>query len=93
MSVGSVDVGEKRADRKKMANRVCAALAAISLLFCVVSPFASSTAFLIVPLFGLASIALGIYGRAWWACLAGLLELVSPAVLIYLVYYALAQGA
>lgn len=93
MAVGSMETEERRKGRKTIANQACAALAVVSLLLCVVSPFASSPAFLVVPLFGLTSIALGIYGRAWWACVAGILEIISPAVLIYLTYYALALGA
>lgn len=93
MSVGRSEADMKRADRTKMAHQVCAGLAVVSLLICIVSPVASSQAFLIVPLFGLASIAVGIYGRAWWGCVAGLLELISPAVLIYFTYYLLAHGA
>lgn len=83
----------KHSSRKTVANQVCVALAVVSLLLCVISPFASSTAFLIVPLFGLASIGVGLYGKAWWGCFAGLLEIISPAVLIYLTYYLLAHGA
>lgn len=93
MSVGNMEAVEKRSSRKTMANQVCAGLAGISLLLCVVSPFASSPAFLIVPLFGLTSVFVGIYGRAWWGCIAGLLEMISPVVLIYLTYYILANGA
>ncbi|GAA1319138.1 hypothetical protein [Brachybacterium tyrofermentans] len=93
MSVGRTEADVNLADRTKMAHQVCAGLAVVSLLICIVSPLVSSQVFLIVPLFGLASMAVGIYGRAWWGCVAGLLELISPAVLIYLTYYLLAHGA
>lgn len=66
MSVGHTEADVKCGDRTKMVHQVCAGLAVVSLLICVVSPIASSQAFLIVPLFGPVSIAAGIYGRAWW---------------------------
>lgn len=93
MSVGRTEADASRSDRKKLAHQVCAGLAVVSLLICIVSPVASSQAFLIVPLFELASIAVGIYGGPRWGCVAGVLELISPAVLIDLTYYLLAHDA
>lgn len=93
MAAGSMGTEERHTGRKTMAHQACAALAVVSLLLCVASPCASSPALLVVPLLGLTSIALGIYVRAWWGCIAGILEIISPAVLIYLTYYVLALGA
>ncbi|WP_143276403.1 hypothetical protein [Brachybacterium nesterenkovii] len=79
--------------RKKLAAQVCIFAAIICLVLCIVSPLTDSGAFMITPLFGLVTIAVGIYARSWWTIPVGILEIVAPAITIYLTYYALAHGA
>lgn len=79
--------------RKKLAAQVCIVAAIISLALCIISPLTNSGAFMITPLFGLVTIAVGIYAKSWWTIPVGVLEIVAPGVTVYLTYYALAHGA
>lgn len=85
-------VPRSRAATRALGRNVNLGLFAVSVALCALSVFASSTGYLVVPFIGLATIVIAIVHRSWWTILLGLVEIISPALLIYLVYALLAAG-
>lgn len=58
-----------------------------SLIICVIAPLANSGVYLIVPLLGVASLIVSFTKRSWWTIPLGLLEIISPGILYFIVDY------
>lgn len=90
--VASRPAPRSRAATRAVGRNINLGLSAISLALCALSMIASSTDYLLVPFIGLATIVIAIVHRSWWTILLGLVEIISPALLIYLAYALAAAG-
>ena len=71
------------------ATRIALIIFALSVALCVTAPLVNSGVYLLVPLLGVISLVVSVRGRSWWTIPLGLLELISPAVLYFIVDYIL----
>lgn len=85
-----MDTREGTAEREPYsATRIALIIFAVSLALCVTAPLVNSGVYLFVPLLGVISLVVSLRGRSWWTVPLGLLELISPAVLYFIVDYVL----
>lgn len=71
------------------ATRIALIIFAVSVALCVTAPLVNSGVYLFVPVLGVVSLIVSVRGRSWWTIPLGLLELISPAVLYFIVDYIL----
>lgn len=60
-----------------------------AVIICVIAPLANSGIYLVVPILGVLSIVVSIVKRSWWTIALGVLEIVSPGILYFIVDYIL----
>lgn len=75
---------------RQTGRSIALVLFATSILLTIFSAWASSSIFLVVPLLGIASIAVSLASRSWWTITLGVIQLIMPALAIYVTYAYLA---
>lgn len=85
-TVSGGNVEGSRAIAKPVGRNVAIGLLLLSIAITVTSSMMSSSMFLVVPLIGLASIAVSISSRCWWTIILGVVEIAMPTIAIYAVY-------
>jgi len=81
--------GEAAAREPYSGTRLALVIFAVSVALCVTAPLVNSGVYLFVPVLGIVSLIVSVRGRSWWTIPLGLLELISPAILYFIVDYIL----
>ncbi|MGO1927143.1 hypothetical protein ACTXJK_18165 [Brachybacterium tyrofermentans] len=85
-----METTEEAAAREPPSGRTIAlVIFAVSVALCAIAPFANSAVYLLVPVLGVVSLIVSVRSRSWWTIPLGLLELISPAVLYFIIDYIL----